>query len=426
MGKTLGKRLISGVTAALTAVMMFPNVMPTSMAGETPDINSAKTIFSLDREGALKKNFGAGPGFGFAQGYKYPEELFAQINFEDEAGNPADVKVGDNQYYLLVHSVGMDNPNGGPWSFKYKEGDNRDYYQLIEIGDGPSWTSDKFSNSLRPASGFQQPEIERVDGILLKNDGDGELSLEDATYLKNCKAVDAIEGYTILPSGDLTVRTTPTADAQYGNDTVAVKAKASTYVVDLNIYDVDGNRSFIDKTGYNYYMLTYIAQNDDSILKRENLTGWAIQKVTPDASNAGVGNSKFYQEAMAFSEFIPFGEDGSSTDGEKIKYDKSNQSVGYRLYRTLDSETELKTYADCVDTTKATDTIPSYVFENVDGENSGTVNVYKDQLKEMHIEFDFNKKATIKPEENYYVFVTVEHLTGDDSYYIAPINANGF
>ena len=49
MRKSLGKRLISGLTADLTAVMIFPNVAPTSMAGETADINSSKTVFSLSR-----------------------------------------------------------------------------------------------------------------------------------------------------------------------------------------------------------------------------------------------------------------------------------------------------------------------------------------------------------------------------------------
>ena len=83
MRKSLGKRLISGVTAALTAVSLFPNVLPNSMAaGETSDINSAKTIFSLDREGALKKADDVT--------YKYANELYAQLNFVDEAGNPAE------------------------------------------------------------------------------------------------------------------------------------------------------------------------------------------------------------------------------------------------------------------------------------------------------------------------------------------------
>ncbi|MDO4864393.1 MAG: SpaA isopeptide-forming pilin-related protein, partial [Ruminococcus sp.] len=417
MRKSLGKRLISGVTAALTAVMIFPNVAPTSMAGETADINSAKTIFSLDREGALAKSDG--------RTFKYANELFAQLNFEDEAGEPADVKVGDNQYYLLVHAVGMSSQGVG---YKYKDGENRDYYKLYEIGGGPSWTTEKFGDELRPyyTQGFGpmqqqvQPATERVDGILLKNNGSGELSLEDATALKDCEVVDSIGDYTFLPSSELSVRTTGTPDPAYGNDTVAVTARANTYVVDLNVYDVDGNRSFIDTAGSNYYMLTYIAENADSAQKRENLKGWAIKKVTPDAANHG----SYYQEAIPFGEFISFGENGSDPSAETIKYDKDKYAVGYRLYRTLNAETELSSYADCVDTTKAADTIPSYIFSTETGKNSATVNVYKDQLKALNIELDFDEPATIKEEDGYYAFVTVEHQSGGDSYYLAPIVVN--
>ena len=421
MRKSLGKRLISGVTAALTAVSLFPNVLPNSMAaGETSDINSAKTIFSLDREGALKKADDVT--------YKYANELYAQLNFVDEAGNPADVKVGDNEYYLLVHAVGRSssNPFGG---YVYKDDESRDYYQLFEIGDGPSWTSAKFSDELRPRIGGRQPATERVDGILLKNNSGGELSLEDATSLKDCEAVDSIGDYTFIPSSELSVRTTPTPDAAYGNDTVAVTAKASTFVADLNVYDVDGNRSVIDKEGYNYYLLSYIAENADAVQKRTDLKGWAIQKVTPDASNKGVGSTKYYQEAVTFNEFVPFGENGSSTEGEKIKYDKSKYVAGTRLFRTLDKDTELNTYADCVNTSmssrnctsQATDTIPSYTFEAIGGANSSAINVYKDQLKALNIEFNFDQKTTITADEKYYVLATVEHRTGNNSYYLAPI-----
>ena len=424
MRKSLGKRLISGVTAALTAVMIFPNVTPTSMAGETADINSAKTVFSLERDGALTYKYTTNwMGMPMEQTtYKYADQLYAQINFEDEAGSPAAVDLGDNQYYLLVHAVGR---SSGGTGYQYKDGENRDYYKLIEIGDGPSWTTEKFGEDLRPyyGEGFfrQQPATEKVEGILLKNKESGELSLEDATALKNCEVVDSIDGYTVVPSADLTVRTTPTEDAAFGNDTVSVKAVKNAYAVDINVYDADGIRTFIDKPGYNYYMLTYIGEHDDAIRHRSDLKGWAIEKVTPDAANHG----SYYQQAVTFSEFIPFGEDGSSTDGEKIKYDKNKYRVGYRLYRTLDAETELKTYADCIDPAKAADSIPSYIFDSKDGDNSATVDIYRDQLTALNIEFESDEALNIRAEESYYVLVTVEHQSGDPSYFLGQIVSDG-
>ena len=149
MRKSLGKRLISGVTAALTAVMIFPNVAPTSMAGETADINSARTVFSLDQGSALKKT---NPPM-MESPYKTADELYAQISFEDETGSPSAVDIADNQYYLLVHAVGKDgtaNMFGGA-AYKYADGESRDAYQLIEIGDGPKWTSAKLDASLCPS-----------------------------------------------------------------------------------------------------------------------------------------------------------------------------------------------------------------------------------------------------------------------------------
>ena len=124
MRKTLGKRLISGVTAALTAVMIFPNVMPTTLAaGGNPQLDAAKKVFSLDRDGDLASSM------GWMINYKYADQLYAEIDF------PQSVDIPAQSYYLLVHAEGMDTT---PFemmnrNFKYNDGEDRDYYKLYEL-----------------------------------------------------------------------------------------------------------------------------------------------------------------------------------------------------------------------------------------------------------------------------------------------------
>ena len=77
MRKSLGKRLISGVTAALTAVSLFPNVLPNSMAaGETSDINSAKTASVTEDKTKFNVNT-----FGYVGALKLDSETMPNFNW---------------------------------------------------------------------------------------------------------------------------------------------------------------------------------------------------------------------------------------------------------------------------------------------------------------------------------------------------------
>ena len=251
MRHSISKRILSGITAALTAVMIVPNSLPDSMAaGEEQDLSKAPRIFDLD-ESALR----------MPSGKKSAHDLFTEIDFENADGTPANVATPDNTYYLLLHAVGDDSDT----QFQYSDGESRENYKLIEIeADGTAWNSGKldsedFLPTKSPWGIPLYPSTSHFEGILLKNeDPSSELTLEKAKNLTGCLPTDNIEGLTIIKEGALNKRTTPTPDPQYGNDTVAMKA-IPAYVADINVYGLDGEtKSYIDTTDYDYYMLSYL------------------------------------------------------------------------------------------------------------------------------------------------------------------------
>jgi hypothetical protein len=61
---------------------------------------------------------------------------------------------------------------------------------------------------------------------------------------------------------------------------------APAYVVDLNVYELDGEtRSFIDDPSYNYYMLTYLVPKGSG-KSRANAQAWSMKQVTPETVKA--------------------------------------------------------------------------------------------------------------------------------------------
>lgn len=277
MRKSISKRILSSITAALTAVMLVPNSLPDSMAaGEYQDLSEAPRVFDLD-ENALKQNWMK----------KSAHDLYTEIDFENADGTPASVTTPDNTYYLLVHATGDDKDS----QFRYGDGESREHYKLIEIeANGTSWSSGKLdSEDFVPTKDFWgnrvYPYSSHFEGILLKNeDPSSELTVDEAKSLTGCTPTDTIEGLTVIKESTLNKRTSSEPNAEYGNDTVVMKA-APAYVVDLNVYELDGEtRSFIDDPSYNYYMLTYLVPKGSG-KSRANAQAWSMKQVTPDAAN---------------------------------------------------------------------------------------------------------------------------------------------
>ena len=254
MRKTLGKRLLSGITAALTAVMVVPNVAPITMAaGGNPTLDSGGAVFSLQREADLKY------GSVYNTRYKYANELYAEIDFQSADGDPVSVDIPAQTYYLLVHAEGQSSGGGGYVYPTDTPDADKNYYKLYELGSGTSWsTGESFGDDLRPEYEGKRPATKLVEGFLLKNTGEGALSLDSAKELQNCEMVDSIEGFTVSP-GTLS-KTTGTHpndpwSPAYGDDTVVMKAVPG-YNVNINVYDINGNKGVVDTEGGSFYAVT--------------------------------------------------------------------------------------------------------------------------------------------------------------------------
>ena len=371
--------------------------------------------------GAAGENGGeqsAEPAFSFATqdlNYLGANDLSVKLNFSDAVGNEAQVTLPDNTYYLLIHAVGSDNYMSG---FTYDSGEEKDHYQLIELeaDNAAVWNSGKLS--VLPSKQVQSwfgtadayPTTVTIEGTFLKNDDpSAELTLSDAQSLSGCGAVTSVEGMTLSANDTLQA-----ADGnEWGmRDTIAVSALGG-HVVDVNVYDYDGETpaKVVNDSPSRYFELAYITPKGEGS-SRDNIIGWDIKEI--DIENSDYAQSCFWK-------LNPFGEDGSEVSSDKISYSPDEHDINIRVYRAEGKDTELLTYADCIE--KGIDTIPNYRFTSErTGENT-KLSVIKD-IVEFHIDVEFSEPAQITEDDYLYLFIKAEHQSTEDTYYYQQITAD--
>ena len=397
MKKNLRQRTISLLTAAVTGTASLS--LGTLFAGAegAGEASTASPVFSVEGDEAL--------------GWNSANALYADLSFKDVTGQPYDITIPDNTYYLLVHAVGKDNPNGFP-PYTYDEGEVKDYYKLIEIdADGDSWNSGAFNvlpskdvpwgwdGSTVPA----YPATAKVEGFILRNsDPASELTIDNVLDNTGFEAVNTIEGLSVNSADSLTKRTSPYPG--WSNDTFELTAELGQKV-NINVYDYTGeNLEPINaRESTRYYAVSTIypkgvSQNND------NVAGWSVDEFFPE-ENA--------QTTIPVVNFTP------SEGTEPIVYNADEYTIKTRVY-TFDEQ--LYSFGQAL--SFASDNIPDYRCDrNTISENTTTIDFIRDTV-EYQIELNFDKPVTITPDDNIYVLVNVTHATTDDTYYAAKVTGN--
>ena len=180
-----------------------------------------------------------------------------------------------------------------------------------------------------------------------------------------------------------------------------------------------------------YYVLAVLKDKQDKEL------GWAIENVTLNAATTQVN----------FSAFNPFESQGEgetaeayaarrgqtiAVDGEKIIYDKTINTIETRLYRT-DSELSIVNYYELVTRHSENNTYETpedgYEFGGNFTNGEGTQN-------EIHLKKANNKKYKVRiyldedavdniaSSDNYYLYLKINHASGDPSYQYVKLDIN--
>ena len=176
------------------------------------------------------------------------------------------------------------------------------------------------------------------------NDSTGEVYLVEKANAADANAAINATGTNKISLGDVEIYTLTQDSLSTSNQTALIFAKKSTapdtytttikfFADDAQIIEAAGDigmhvdEAHSTKTAptltKNYYVLATLTNKAD-----KSIAGWAINPVTPN------GHA---ETSTLFTEFIPYGTDGSTTEGTKIPFSSSDDfpyNVSTRLYRT--------------------------------------------------------------------------------------------
>ena len=184
---------------------------------------------------------------------------------------------------------------------------------------------------------------------------------------------------------------------------------AVTTTINLKTYGGEGDATAEDLALLNsryYYLLTTIKPEGGG-----NVLGWAINEVSFDSST----------ETVTVEQFYKYVDEGNQTS-DTIEYNPATMDIETRLYQSPE-------YADSYRAltnpwTKASDVIDGYnpVSNNYE-DYSSVLTLKRWDGTKLAIQVEMNELGkSIKPEDNYYIHVTVEHKTSENTYYVKPLS----
>ncbi|MBQ8966377.1 SpaA isopeptide-forming pilin-related protein, partial [Ruminococcus sp.] len=397
MKKTIGKRIVSGVTALLMAASV-----------SVSDLNLFSVIeASAEGEGAFSY---AGSELGGVSG----SNLYAGVSFTDANGKSVGVNIPDNTYYLLVHAVGDDGMGWG--AFKYEENETKETYKLIEISGNTSyWKSEKFDllPSIVGWGGFiNYATTVSVDGKFIKSaNPDQELTINDAVNGWGCTTVDNIEGFKLSEPtlGNVNYFANPwTNEVKF---TAQYDAAIDTKGVNVNVLDYDQATPAVigADSGKDYYVLAGIySDGSDEDVRFSDPDAWAIAKIDPKSD--ATTNLNFWK----FTD---------SKTGEEVFYETGKYYFDAALY-AVDEGEKIGQMAELKN--KGTDQIFGYTFFPKDhSKDPLDITLYSDKV-EYEITIDSSDDALqIGPDDNVFVRVDVKHNSGSHTYFVQQLKLDG-
>ncbi len=209
-----------------------------------------------------------------------------------------------------------------------------------------------------------------------------------------------------------------------------LSSSAETYTwrnVLITVYGNDGESQepLDNDPAYNYYALAMLTDKGAEF-KHDgdgwtNVKGWAIQQFHPETLESDYWRWNSSTDWLVFDNFYPFGTDGSTT-GTTFRYNSDQYDFNLRVYRTLNDSTTLSTYADCIDTSKAVDSIPGYKFggdsSNYTGWGDDTTKLAITRFNATYsVKLESDGNTTITDADNLFLRVFVDHQNTADTYY---------
>ena len=225
-----------------------------------------------------------------------------------------------------------------------------------------------------------------------------------------------------------------------------ITAKAANYRnVLVTVYDADGSQAALqNSTGSKYYVLAMLTDKgveptraDDGSWK--NVKAWSLKQFAPDQleydKQIGMDPNDHYAvtstDLIEFNQptdFWAYGTDGS-TKTSNVIYNSNQYDFTARIYRSLDWNSSLSTLADCVDHTKAADTIPGYKFGSDDSHYTNWTNGDTDKIAitkftaTYEVDLQADAATDFTEADNLYLRVEVSHGSGNSSYFVKKLTA---
>ncbi|MBR6336240.1 MAG: hypothetical protein IKR76_00765 [Ruminococcus sp.] len=396
MKKPISKRITSFLAAAALAATTIGGsfVKPLQVKADD-EIVLSKPVFKFDNSSTNNTEDGA-------------NTLRAQINFKDPNGTAVVPESDGSSYYLLVHAKGKNSSYGG---YQYRDGETHDHYKLIPIGSGNSvWTSGRFDDGwppLMPSSGWpQQPgDTMLLEGSIIKSS----INYLSVDGIENnsqpYEEVSEVGGFGIT---DYELKDT---DGNGKKDTIVMNASYA-YEVTVNVFDFDGTTP--DKVdtvnGDRFYVLATIANSSNEIV------GWNLKEFDP---------KNYSSSSVKFTNFYPYGTDGSTMTGDPIRYDSTKHKMSVRVYHSPDA---LTTYRDVMGTetnpSTASDVISGFKFGREESDTYYHATLTR-KIVEYSVDVTCDEDIEIPASKNYYLFVTVQHNSTGETYYLEKVDISG-
>ncbi|WP_028511390.1 SpaA isopeptide-forming pilin-related protein [Ruminococcus sp. NK3A76] len=220
-------------------------------------------------------------------------------------------------------------------------------------------------------------------------------------------------------------------------------AKAATWRNALiTVYDAEGKqKALANDPESNYYAVGLVTNGVGSTPKKDasgvwtNVVGWSMKQFHPEDLYSGqlgqnasdtVWESSTDWVEFPYNSFYAFGEDGSTK--YPFSFNSDTQTFTLRVYRTIDASTTLDTLADCMDTSKARDSIPGYRFASDNDKYPGwkSSDTTKLAIIEYNTTYDVELEADgqtgITQSDNVYLRVEAKHGSGNAHYYVQKLD----
>lgn len=433
MRKTLGKRLISGVTSALMTISL---AMPNGLIGSVGEQLSAKAagpVATLTGE-----DMNANSMMGTVPVNAADASVRLKFRTTRPSANPFSPDYGknqvkltmaddDNEYYIIAHAVTADTYTADPnrWGFFPVSGEfpyedsNREFYGLYEVCVDDA-TDFKHKLDFLPTVSVEvagsekivAPDIVTLDFTVVKNKGTEELTAADIGDTSKYDEVDMLKGMTLSSDNKLT-----NINPIYGTADYCIEIKAEGgHTVKVGYYDFNGTDLKPVETDdtANYYVLSKLKKDGKTV-------AYSADEIKPEE------NAESYVYLWEFKEID---EDGVET-GNIITYDPSiytldTEGEKIRVYHTMTKEQTIEKYAGFSDPALATsEVIAPYISVS----NDTVGNVTTITAKKEHVTYDlklvFDDDASISAAKNYYILLDTLHQSGGHTYYFSKLELDG-